>query len=188
MNYVHGKCIACDGFLRWFSSKDTSDDDGGDHEGKKSLNSMKGPVSTFLDSLKCVKLLSHVQLFATPWTVAHQAPLSMGFSRQEHWSGLPFPSLGDLPNLGIEPRSPALQADALSSEPPGKLPLVSFKKKIVYLFGFSNCFRRQLSPYAEERAENLGWDSPSFQTRLEHSSVCGLEQLAWFLQASAPSH
>ena len=66
-----------------------------------------------------VKSLSHVQLFATPWTVAHQAPLSMGFSRQEYWSGLPFPSPGDLPNPGIKPRSPALQADALSSEPPG---------------------------------------------------------------------
>ena len=57
---------------------------------------------------------------ATPWTVAHQAPLSMGFSRQEYWSGLPFPSPGDLPNPGIEPGSRALQADALSSEPPGK--------------------------------------------------------------------
>ena len=55
---------------------------------------------------------------ATPWTVAHQAPLSMGFSRQEYWSGLPFPSPGDLPDPGIEPRSPALQADALPSEPP----------------------------------------------------------------------
>ena len=64
-----------------------------------------------------VKLLSRVRLFATPWTVAHQAPLSMGFSRQEYWSGLPFPSPGDLPNPGIEPRSPALQADALPSEP-----------------------------------------------------------------------
>ena len=49
-----------------------------------------------------------------------QASLSMGFSRQEYWSGLPFPSPGDLPDPGIEPRSPALQADALSSEPPGK--------------------------------------------------------------------
>ena len=57
---------------------------------------------------------------ATPWTVAHQDPPSMGFSRQEYWSGLPFPSPGDLPNPGIEPRSPALQADALTSEPPGK--------------------------------------------------------------------
>ena len=67
-----------------------------------------------------VKCLSHVQLFANPWTVAYQAPPSMGFSRQEYWSGLPFPSPGDLPDLGIEPGSPALEADALTSEPPGK--------------------------------------------------------------------
>ena len=67
-----------------------------------------------------VKLLSHVRLFATPWTVAHQAPPSIGFSRQEYWSGLPFPSPGDLPDPGIEPRSPALQAAALTSQPPGK--------------------------------------------------------------------
>ena len=56
-----------------------------------------------------VKLLSRVRLFAIPWTVAHQAPLSMGFSRQKYWSGLPFPSPGGLPDPGIEPRSPALQ-------------------------------------------------------------------------------
>ena len=63
--------------------------------------------------------LSHVRLFATPWAVAHQAPPSMGFSRQEYWSELPFLSPGDLPDPGIEPRSPALWADALTSEPPG---------------------------------------------------------------------
>ena len=59
---------------------------------------------------------SHVQLFVTPWTVAHQAPLSMGFSRQEHWSRLPFPPPGDFPDQGIKPASPvapALQADSL---------------------------------------------------------------------------
>ena len=56
---------------------------------------------------------------STPWTVAYQAPPSMGFSGQECWSGLPFPSPGDLPYLGIEPGSPSLQADALPSEPPG---------------------------------------------------------------------
>ena len=67
-----------------------------------------------------VKSLSRVRLFATPWTVAHQAPPSLGFSRQEYWSGLPFPSPGDLPDPGIKPGSPALQADALTSEPPGK--------------------------------------------------------------------
>ena len=66
------------------------------------------------------KSLSHVQLFVTPWTVAHQAPPSMGFSRQEYWSGLPFPFPGDLPDPGIEPRFPALQADALPSELLGK--------------------------------------------------------------------
>ena len=67
-----------------------------------------------------VKSLSPVRLFATLWTVAHQAPPSMGFSRQEYWSGLPFPSPGDLPDPEVELRSPALQADALTSEPPGK--------------------------------------------------------------------
>ena len=67
-----------------------------------------------------VQSLSRIRLFATPWTIAYQAPQSMEFSRQEYWSGLPFPSPGDLPNTGIEPRSPALQADALLSELPGK--------------------------------------------------------------------
>ena len=67
-----------------------------------------------------MKSLSRVRLFATPWAVAYQVPPSMGFSRQEYWSGLPFPSPGDLPNPGIEPRSPTLQADALTSVPPGK--------------------------------------------------------------------
>ena len=61
---------------------------------------------------------SRVRLGATPETAAHQAPTSLGFSRQEHWSGLPFPSPGDLPDPGIKPRSPALQADVLLSEPP----------------------------------------------------------------------
>ena len=64
-----------------------------------------------------MKSLSHVRLFETPWTVAYQATQSMEFSRQEYWSGLPFPPPGDLPNPGIEPGSPALQTDALPSEP-----------------------------------------------------------------------
>ena len=64
--------------------------------------------------------VSPVQLFATPWNVACQAPLSMGFSRQAYWSGSPFPSPGDLPNPGIKPGSPTLRADSLPSEPPGK--------------------------------------------------------------------
>ena len=64
-----------------------------------------------------MKSLGRVQLLVTPWPVAYQASLSVGFSRQEYWSGLPFPSPGDLPNPGIEPKSPALKADALTSEP-----------------------------------------------------------------------
>ena len=80
---------------------------------------MDGTRTQFLLKVK-VNLLSRVQLFVTLWTVAHQAALSMGFSRQKYWSGLPLPSPGDLPDPGVEPGSPALQADALSSEPPGK--------------------------------------------------------------------
>ena len=81
---------------------------------------MKSLVQGHSDKVagKKVKVLvSHVQFFATRWTVALQAPLSVGFSRQEHWSGLPLPSLGDLPDPGIEPGSPALQSDSLPSEP-----------------------------------------------------------------------
>ena len=73
-----------------------------------------------MDKSKSDKSLSRVPLFATPWTVAYQAPLSMEFSRQVYRSGLPFPSPGDLPDLGIELRSPILQADALTSKPSGK--------------------------------------------------------------------
>ena len=67
-----------------------------------------------------VKSPSRVRLFVIPWTVAYQSPQSMEFSRQEYWSGLPLPSPGDLPDPGIEPWSPALQADALPSEPQGR--------------------------------------------------------------------
>ena len=71
-----------------------------------------------------VKLLSRVWLFVIPWTVAYQGPLSLGFSRQEYWSGLPFPSPGDLPNPGIESGSPVLQADALPSEPQAEIEIL----------------------------------------------------------------
>ena len=70
--------------------------------------------------MKKIKSLHRVQLFAIPWTVAYQAPPSMGFPRQEYWSELPLPSPEDLPDTGIKPRCPALQAHALLSEPPGK--------------------------------------------------------------------
>ena len=68
----------------------------------------------------CVQSLSHVQLFATAWTVARQAPLSLGLSKQEYWNGFPYPPLGDLPDLGIEPvapASPALQGEFFTIEP-----------------------------------------------------------------------
>ena len=67
-----------------------------------------------------MKSLSRVRLFATPWAIAYQDPLSMGFSRQRYWGGLPFHSPGDLPNPGIELVSPAMQADSLPTELPGK--------------------------------------------------------------------
>ena len=92
-----------------------------------------------------MKLLSRVRLFETPWTVAHQAPPSMGFSRQEYWSGLPFPSPGDLPDPGIKPRSPALQAGTLTSEPAGK-PIVNAI--------FKNCTRTA----KQAKKERLKWD------------------------------
>ena len=81
-----------------------------------------------------MKSLSRVQLFATPWTVAYEASLSMGFSRQEYWSGLPFPSPGDLPDPGIEPGSPTLEAEALTSEPPGKPYLNTNKSDVLVSF------------------------------------------------------
>ena len=84
-------------------------------------------TSSLLQSGKASVLVVHVnslRLFAGSWTVACQAPLSMGFSRQEHWNGLPFPSPEDLPDPGTEPGSPTLQADSFLSEPPGKSGLV----------------------------------------------------------------
>ena len=82
----------------------------------------------------CAQSLSHVRLFATLWTVARQAPLSMGFSRKEYWSGLPCPPPGDLPNPGVKsasPESPALQADSLPLEPSGKLMVYHISSRIL---------------------------------------------------------
>ena len=72
------------------------------------------------------------------WTVAYQGPLSMGFSRQEYWSGLPFPSPGDLPDPGIESRSPTLQADPLTSAPPGK-PHIKLNHFAIHLKVIQHC-------------------------------------------------
>ena len=88
--------------------------------------------TSYTEILK-VKSLSHVQLFVTPWTVASQAPQSMEFSRQEYWSGFPFPSPGDLPDPGIKPGSPTLQADALPSEP-----TTSFIYIYIYIYIYIN--------------------------------------------------
>ena len=75
-----------------------------------------------MHACQVAQMLTRVRLSATSWTVAHWASMSMGFSMQEYWSGLPFPSPGYLTDTGIKPGSPALQADALISEPPGKPP------------------------------------------------------------------
>ena len=77
------------------------------------------PFKVYYGKARKYQSLSHIRFFATPWTIAHQLPLSVGFSRQ-YWSGLPFPSPGALPNAGIEPTSPTLQANYLPFEPPGK--------------------------------------------------------------------
>ena len=92
-------------------------------------------VRTGIRSDHMCQSLSRFWLFATPQTVAHQNPLSMEFSRQEYWSQLPFPSPGDLPNPGIEPRSPALWADCLPSEPSGKPPVTTMFLRHTQEFG-----------------------------------------------------
>ena len=114
----------------------------------RSLKFIRKAVGTY-----SVQWLSFVLLFATPspppppWTAVHQALPSMEFSRQEYWSGLPFPSPGDLPDSGIESRSPALRADALPSEPPGnritlnkkQLPEVSMRAELGHTFQGTYC-------------------------------------------------
>ena len=103
--------------------------------------------------------LNRVQLFVTPWTVALQAPLSMRFSRQEYWSGWPFPSPGDLPDSGIELESRALQADSLLSESPGKL----YSGKLyqgnynreVRFMGFDKCIITWIQHYSSSRIISL---------------------------------
>ena len=94
------------------------------------------PPRWTVKSVSCSVMCDSLQ---HPWTVAHQAPLSMEFSRQEYWSGLPFPSPGIFPKPGIKPRSPALQADSLPSEPPGKLSQIPMVKIIPFM-SYKSCF------------------------------------------------
>ena len=101
-----------------------------------------------------VKLLNHIRLFASTWTVAYQAPRSMGFSRQEYCSGLPFPFPEDLPDPGMEPRSPTLQANALPSESSGKPKMV-----------------KNLPAIPETRILSLGWEDPLEEGMGTHSST-----------------
>ena len=95
----------------------------------------------------CACMFSHIQLFATPWTVAHQALLSMGFSRQEYWSKLPFPPSGELPDPGIKPESPvspALLSGFFTTEPPGKVPKRNgFPSKMQVTFPFMDEYCNQ---------------------------------------------
>ena len=100
----------------------------------------------------------------SPWTIAHRAPPSMEFSRQEYWSGLPFPSPGGLPDPGIEPRSPALQANTLPSEPPGKYPHGLTALCAFPLTHIGNP-RHQISNH------NLEWYKPSFLSLLYSSQI-----------------
>ena len=113
---------------------------------------------TFYFPLLVVQLLSRVQLFVTPLTAACQAPLPMRFSRQEYWSGLPCPPLGDLPNPGTEPRSPAFQVDSFTTEPSGKPNMLLLKWKLL------SCVRFFVTPWTIHSMEFSGpeyWNCPS---------------------------
>ena len=136
---------------------------------------------------------SHIQLFVTPWTVTCQAPLSMGFFRQEYWSGLPCPPPGDLPDPGIKPGSPALQSDSLPSKPPGKAIILQLKinkiKCLVFFNGnllmfwllgfcYKNPYPSWLLPYVfgalpqSDLRGHLTGLSPQKICQIKHNSQC----------------
>ena len=124
---IDGETMGTEADFIFLGSKITADGDCS-HETDRCLLLGRKAVTNL-----CVKSLSRIRLFATPWTVAYQAPPSMGSSRPEYWSGLPFPSPGDLPDPGIEPGSPAFQADAVTSGPPGKLYSILKSRRISLL-------------------------------------------------------
>ena len=129
--------------------------------------------------------------FVSPWNVAHQASLSMGFSKQKYWSGLPFPSLGDLPDPGIKLGSPVLQTDSLSSEPPGKPPSWHQQKRESHTEGNSKdsadyCCRRERQ--GEEIVREYGMDKYTltavFKTDKQHSPTAWHRELCSVLWGS----
>ena len=105
---------------------------------QKVVKDLKAPDCFSSSSLSVLSCSVVSDSFVTPWTVTHQAPPSLGFSRQEYWSGLPFPSPGDLANPGIEPRAPALQVESLPSGPPGKPPSSLYQLAFGYLLGLQS--------------------------------------------------
>ena len=131
----------------------------------------------FLLLISWSKSLSCVWLFVTPWTVAHEFPLSMGFSRQEYWSGLPCPPPGNLPDPGIEPKSPALRTDSLPSEPPGK---PSFFLKVM-IISFPSFF------YDLGYKNRCAWSNFSSQV-CSHTHWAGQERENGFVGGPLNSH
>ena len=125
---------------------------------------------------------------ATPWTVAHQAPLSMGFSRQEYWSGLPFPCPGDLPDPGTEPGSPASQADSLPTELQGKPLIIETGSQIHHCLLLGAClltpdlsldailFTQFVHKITEEEAKKEIWSSVNYLFLIFTSLVYGKNQ------------
>ena len=122
---------------------------------------MRGVLSPF----------SHVRLFVTPLTVAHQAPLFVGFSRQEYWSGLRCPLPGNLPDPEIESRSPALQADSLLSEPPGKPPSLFWLLCSSYWASLVAQLVKNPPAMQETWIRSLGWEDPLEEGPLQHSRL-----------------
>ena len=115
-------------------------------------------VGWLASNCMCACVLSNASLFATPWNVAHQTPLSMGFFRQEYWTEVPFPSPGDLPNPGTEPTSPALTGWFFTAEPPGKFRWVCTTDKIYQKL---NNFYTQLTTFSQ-------YNPTSWQTALTY--------------------
>ena len=122
-------------------------------------------------------LPSRVRLFVTPRTVAHQAPLSIGILRQGCWSGWPCPPPEDLPNPGIEPRSPTLQADSLPSEPPRKKCFYAFYAFFLCFYAFFPCdFNSQCNSISNLHSSDLTF---LLITRLIHIPSCSLYLASW---------